>query len=164
MNRILYLMRHAQAVPGTSLLSDKDRPLTQQGTQDALKVGMKLRNDNSNINLIVSIPAARALATARLIAKELNLDASKINLEEKIYSADKIEILKVLNAVNDSVTRVLLVGHYPTILDLHNYLSATKSLDAINTAECCVLKFEKRWSELAESSAHHEFSFHLVDL
>jgi len=160
MNRILYLMRHAQAVPGTSLLSDKDRTLTAQGTHDALNIGMKLRTDNSTINLIVSSPAARALATGRLIAKEINMDANQIQLEENIYRANKIEILKVLNQISDSVTSVLLVGHYPTIIELHNYLSATKSLTTMNTAELCALTFEMQWSELSESSGHHEFSYH----
>ncbi len=160
MNRILYLMRHAQAIPGTSLLSDKDRTLTAQGKHDALNVGMKLRSDNSNINLIVSSPAARALATAHLVANEINLDANQIQLEENIYRSDKIEILKVLYRISDSVTSLLLVGHYPTIIELHNYLSATKSLTSMNTAELCALTFEMPWSELTESSGHHEFSYH----
>lgn len=99
MNRILYLMRHAQAIPGTSLLSDKDRTLTAQGKHDALKVGTKLRTDNSNINLIVSSPAARAIATARLVAQEINMDTTKIQIEENFYRADKIEILKILNTI-----------------------------------------------------------------
>lgn len=166
MNRILYLMRHAQAVPGTSLVSDKDRTLTEQGIHDALNVGMKLRTDHSTINLIVSSPAARALATARLVAHEINIEANQIQLEENIYSAGKIEILKVLNAISDSMTSVLLVGHYPTIIELHNYLSATKAHATMNTAELCALTFEMPWSELTQSSAQHMFSYHpyLVDL
>jgi phosphohistidine phosphatase len=160
MNRILYLMRHAQAIPGTSLLSDKDRTLTAQGKHDALKVGTKLRTDNSTINLIVSSPATRAIATARLVAQEINMDTTKIQIEENFYRADKIEILKILNTISDSVTSILLVGHYPTIIELHNYLSATKSLTSMNTAELCALTFEMPWSELTESSGRHEFSYH----
>ncbi len=160
MNRILYLMRHAQAVPGSLLLSDKDRTLTEQGKHDALKVGMKLRSDNSNINLILSSPATRALATAHVVAQEINMETNKIQLEENIYRADKIEILKILNTISDSVTSVLLVGHYPSIIELHNYLSATKQLATMNTAELCALTFEIPWSELTESSGQHEFSYH----
>lgn len=166
MNQILYLMRHAQTVPGSSLLSDKVRTLTEQGTHDALNVGIKLRTDNSNINLIVSSPAVRALSTARLVAQEINMDANQIQLEENIYSAGKIEILKVLNSISHSMTSVLLVGHYPTIIELHNYLSATKALATMNTAELCALTFEMPWSELTQSSAQHMFSYHpyLADL
>lgn len=160
MNRILYLMRHAQAVPGTSQVSDKDRTLTAQGTNDALNVGMKLRADNSTISIIVSSPAARAIATARLVAKEINIEVDQIQLEENIYRSDKIEILKVLYRISNSVTSLLLVGHYPTIIELHNYLSANKSLTTMNTAELCALTFEMPWSELTESSGHHEFSYH----
>lgn len=160
MNRILYLMRHAQAVPGTSLLSDKDRMLTEQGKQDALKVGTKLRSDNSNINLIISSTASRALATAHLVAQEITMNVNQIQLEENIYRADKIEILKILNTISDSATSVLLVGHYPSIIELHNYLSATKELATMNNAELCALTFEIPWSELTESSGQHEFSYH----
>ena len=153
-------MRHAQAVPGTSLLSDKDRTLTEQGKQDALNVGMKLRTDNSNINLILSSPATRALSTAHLVAQEINMDTNKIQQEEIIYRADKIEILKILNTISDSVTSALLVGHYPSIIELHNYLSTTKEIATMNTAELCALTFEMPWSELTESSGQHEFSYH----
>ncbi len=160
MSRILYLVRHAQAVSGTIHLSDKDRALTERGTNDAINVGMKLQSENSNINLIVSSPAARAQATARLIAKQISLDITMIQLSESIYSSDKIEIVKLLNTVDESAKTILLVGHYPTIIELHNYLSSTKSLATMDTAELCALKFEMPWSEISEASGLHEFCYH----
>ena len=71
MQRKLYLVRHAQAVPGTALLKDEMRTLTSSGEAVSKQVGEFLKQKNSNLNLILASPAARTKQTSLLIAQQL---------------------------------------------------------------------------------------------
>jgi phosphohistidine phosphatase len=151
MNRILHLVRHAEAEGAHPRHTDKDRALTHQGQQDALQLGDHIKASDCTINHIISSPAIRALSTAYLVARQINFETKYIQTEERIYSGGKIEILKLLNALSESFTEVLLVGHYPTIVELYNYLTL-ESKTTMSTTELCSLKFEIPWSEVTGGS------------
>jgi len=159
MSRFLYLIRHAQAANGVSFSSDMARTLTQQGERDALALGAKLKSSNSNINLILASPAVRASSTADIVSKQIEIEQSQVQIEPCLYAENKIEILKLINSLKDSITAVMLVGHYPTIVELHNYLSGNKSIASMDTAQLCALRFDSSWVEITEASGFHEFSF-----
>ncbi len=152
MSRILYLMRHAHAERGQPHQTDKDRALSQQGKQDAIQLGEYLTKSNSNINLIISSPAIRALSTAYLIAGRINFDLKHIQTEESIYSRNELEIIKLLNKFPESTNEVLLIGHYPTIVELYNYLTTNEIKASMDTAELCSLKFDVPWLEVTSGS------------
>jgi phosphohistidine phosphatase len=148
MSRILYLVRHAQSESGQSRGADKERALTHKGQQDSIQLGEYLIKSNSNINLIISSPAIRALSTAYLIAGRIKFDLKHIQTEESVYSHNELEILKLLNKFPESTNEVLLVGHYPTIVELYNYLAIDDSKTTMNAAELFSLKFDPPWSEV----------------
>lgn len=160
MSRILYLVRHAQAESDQSRRSDRERALTYKGHQDAIQLGEYLTKVNSNINLIISSPAIRALSTAYLIAERINFDLKHIQTEESIYSRNHLEIIKVLNKFPESTNEVLLVGHYPTIVELYNYLSTHETRTTMNTAELCSLNFDVPWLEVTSGSGYRGSIFY----
>jgi len=145
-------MRHAHAERGQPHQTDKDRALSQQGKQDAIQLGEYLTKSNSNINLIISSPAIRALSTAYLIAGRINFDLKHIQTEESIYSRNELEIIKLLNKFPESTNEVLLIGHYPTIVELYNYLTTNEIKASMDTAELCSLKFDVPWLEVTSGS------------
>jgi len=160
MSRILYLVRHAQAESGQSRGTDRERALTYKGQQDAIQLGEYLTKSNSNINLIISSPAIRALSTAYLIAGRINFDLKHILTEESIYSRNELDILKLLNNFPESTHEVLLVGHYPTIVELYNCLTTNEIKPSMDTAELCSLKFDGPWSEVTSGSGSRGSIFH----
>lgn len=160
MTRILYLVRHAQAEGGQPKQTDKERALTHQGQQDAIQLGRYLKKITTTIDLIISSPAHRAQSTAWLIARQIDVEPNHTQVEECIYSSSKKEILKLLNALNDSIKEVLLIGHYPTIVELYNYLAMDESKTTMNPAELRSLTFEVSWAELSGGTGSKGSAFY----
>lgn len=159
MRRILYLVRHAEAVTARDG-TDKLRALTQRGESDALQLATYIKEKNSNLNLILTSPATRALTTAQIIARQLSYDLKNIRVEDSIYSARKLEILKLLTNLTDPIHQVMLVGHYPTIVELYNYLSENESKQTMKPAEMCSLAFDVPWAEVTVGCGASSSSFH----
>ncbi len=151
MSRILYIVRHAQAASGLHQ-SDAERNLTPTGQQQATDVGNFLKSKNIFPGAILSSPAVRARETATRIAAQLEIDLAIIQINQTIYSGSKLEILKLINEVDSFVNNVVIVGHYPTIIELYDYLTDGEEIAVMDTAEIRSLAFEIPWSEISESS------------
>ncbi|MBN8578282.1 MAG: phosphohistidine phosphatase SixA [Cytophagales bacterium] len=159
MQRRIFIVRHAQAEPGTAQRKDELRALTSDGERMSQELGKFLNQKNSNLNLILTSPAVRAFQTATHIATELKT-AAEIRIEKDIYSENLLNIFQLLTSVPDNHEEVMIVGHYPTIVELHNYLAHNLKLTIMTTAEMAVLHFDSRWFELTAGAAIHEFLFH----
>ena len=69
--KILTLIRHAKSSWKDESLLDLDRPLNKRGRRDAPMMGKRLAERESCADLMISSPAARALATAEAIAEAI---------------------------------------------------------------------------------------------
>jgi phosphohistidine phosphatase len=67
----LFLVRHAKSSWDDPALLDRDRPLDGRGERDSVKMGKRLAERDARIDLILSSPAKRALATAEVFARML---------------------------------------------------------------------------------------------
>lgn len=116
MKRVI-LVRHAKAShpPG---LEDRDRPLGTRGECDAPEMGRRLARRGVQPGAIVSSPAQRALATARLIARELGYPRDEIGLDERIYEAEAGDLLEVVRGADGRIETLMLVGHNPGMTEL----------------------------------------------
>jgi phosphohistidine phosphatase len=159
MQRKIYLVRHAQAIAGSAQIPDELRPLTQEGETSSTLVGTFLKQKNSNLNLIISSNALRARHTALAIGRALS-NTIPVQVEKVLYSENKLEILKLLSVLPDSVAAVMLVGHYPTIVELHNYLASNKQLTSMHTGQLVALTFDSSWALLSAGVAAHEYTYH----
>lgn len=154
----LYIVRHAQAMSGNHEWQDEQRPLTPKGEQDARQLGVYLKSQNSNLNLIISSPALRAHRTAQLVAEPLTTNAA-IQIDRTLYSGNKLALLQRLNSLPEHQPDVMLVGHYPTIVELHDYLSTNKQVGGMQAGELIALTFVPSWRELTAGLATHLYSF-----
>lgn len=159
MQRKIYLVRHAQAIPGSVQIPDEVRPLTHEGETCSTLVGTFLKQRNSNLNLIISSHALRAHSTALAIGHALSR-AIPIQIEKTLYYESKLEILKLLTALPDSLDAVMLVGHYPSVVELHNYLASNKQLASMQTGELVALTIDSSWALLTGGIAAHEYTYH----
>ncbi len=151
MSRILYIIRHAQAVNGLHQ-SDAERNLTPAGVQQAERVGKFLKSNGVLPDIILSSPAVRARETAVQIAAQLEINPATIKVNQIIYSGSKFEILKLINELDSFVSNVVIVGHFPTIVELYSYLTRGEQITAMDTAEIRALVFEMPWATITESS------------
>jgi phosphohistidine phosphatase len=101
----LYLVRHAEAEPGTP---DELRPLTANGRQAARALGRQLREETGRVDAVVSSPLLRARQTAEAIARELDLQAEPVELLAP--GAGEAELLAAIEGRGDVV---VAVGHQP---------------------------------------------------
>jgi phosphohistidine phosphatase len=141
--KILYLMRHAKSSWDFPELSDHDRPLNPRGRKDAALMGRQLLSRDLSIDLILSSTAVRALTTATLVAKELNYDLEKLQVEAEIFKADHDGLLQIIRQVPDDIDCLMLIGHNYPISELANQL-APEDIGEMPTAAVVALRFNCR--------------------
>ena len=102
---LLYLVRHAEAAPGSP---DELRPLTARGREAARAVGQRLRAENTRVDAVVSSPLLRARETAAAIAREVGVEP-----EVADALAPGASRAAVLAAIDGRGEVVVAVGHQP---------------------------------------------------
>ena len=146
--KTLLILRHAKSKPKDPNLSDYDRTLDKLGKDDALRMGNLIRFNDSVPELIISSSAVRAKMTAEIVAEECKYEVGKIVLKRSLYRAKPEDYMTILGNLQDTITRVLLVGHNPTIEEAIEML--TDSSDV--TMPSCTLTHLSipidKWSDL----------------
>jgi phosphohistidine phosphatase len=121
--KTLILVRHAQADRGEPTQADIDRPLSRRGYRDAQTVSKKFAQTGILPDLILSGSAPRALKTARIFAQKLGLSPDAVQINRRIYEAERAEMLGLVRAFDDQYSTMMLVGHNPGISGLLHHLT-----------------------------------------
>ncbi len=110
----LYLMRHAMAVPlgSTAASRDAERPLTEEGLEQARRVARGLQRLDLEIDLVASSPWTRALQTAEQVGRVLGPRIPLQRLDALRGDARLADTSAALSALKRH-RRLLLVGHEP---------------------------------------------------
>lgn len=123
MAKTLYLVRHAKTEQGSYDQTDFSRELKPRGMRDATLVGQKLMKEGRMMDLIITSTAARAMATADIMATQMNYNIDKIHHNEELYMASVRTFLQAVNQLKLEWDHVMMVGHNPIITYLGEYLS-----------------------------------------
>lgn len=123
MSRRLYLMRHAEAAPGSP---DRQRPLTPAGRKQAETMANLLRRMNIRPAKIWHSARLRAVQTAQIVAATLPCKARA--LEQPGLEPDS-RVKPAVRAIGRSREDLLIVGHEP-----HMGKLATRLLTGRKTA------------------------------
>ncbi|WP_299826434.1 histidine phosphatase family protein [uncultured Pontibacter sp.] len=151
--KTLYILRHAKSSWDFEELSDHDRPLNNRGRSDAQLMGEELSNRGITPELIVSSSAVRAITTATLVSRELNYDAESILVNDKIYGADRKELLEVVHNTPTEVDKMMLVGHNEAISEFANMLSP-EHIASLPTTGVVALEFNcDSWYDISKENA-----------
>lgn len=149
----LTLIRHGKSDWHRPVDSDFDRPLNERGKQAAITMGERLAAVDKSPELLLSSPAQRARATARLIARELDYPEQQIVFAAEIYDAALETLIELLCNLDDQVDQALMVGHNPGFSELGQWLSRSAP-DWLPT--CGQLELElpiARWADAEENCA-----------
>jgi phosphohistidine phosphatase len=147
MKRTLFLVRHAKSSWDGVALPDKERPLADRGKRDAPMMGKRLAKRQVKPDLILSSPSWRALATAEIIANELEFRAKDIVVDDRLYATEAETLLEVIGEISDKLKCVMLFGHNPELTDLAHHISN----DITQMSTCAVAEFtfdSKSWSDI----------------
>ncbi len=145
----LFLLRHAKSSWDDITLNDFDRPLSKRGLKDIPFMGKSYRKEYTKPQLIISSPARRARETAELFAEEIDYKIDEINFEQRIYQNTLEDLVDIVQKIDDSYDRVILVGHNPSLTELANYLTEEITVDNIPTCGIFAIEFRvKSWKKI----------------
>ena len=102
----VYLVRHAEALPGDPDEPDELRPLSAAGVEQARLLGERLATASPRV--VISSPLLRARETAAAIAKAAD---AELLIDERLEPGASVASL--LAAVEGHATPVVVVGHQP---------------------------------------------------
>ena len=110
--KVLLVLRHAKARPSDPAGEDFDRRLEGRGREDAMAVGRLLRARGVPLDAIVASPAARVVETVSAVIEAAGT-AVEPAYDHRIYNAEPETLIEIIRDTDDSIQRMLLVGHNP---------------------------------------------------
>jgi len=118
----LFVLRHAKSSWNHPELDDHDRPLNKRGERDAPRMGRLLLEQTLLPDRIVSSTAARARATAEIVAEACGY-GRQVVLTRELYLATPGDCLALLAQIPVEDESVMLVGHNPGTEELVELLT-----------------------------------------
>ena len=155
--KTLYVLRHAKSSWDEMDKNDFDRALKSRGIDDARKLAHIHRNELSDVDIVVSSPANRAIHTAILFCQTIGLPMQIIHINENIYESYEDEIERIVRAFPDEVSKAIIVGHNPTFTYFANRF-LPNSIENIPTSGIVKLEFSaKSWENIAKNNLVSHF-------
>lgn len=118
MTKTIYLARHAKSSWNSGAATDYDRPLSNRGMADAVRMGNELNRLAWKPEKIISSPAVRAKQTCQTLCDKLGYDFDYVIWHKEFYAAYVVTLLHSLSALSESTKSVMLIGHNPSMEDL----------------------------------------------
>ena len=156
--KTLLLLRHAKSSWTDPRMDDHDRPLNDRGRLAAPVIGQFIVDRGLMPDLILCSTARRAQETLER-ASALWPRVPATLSEKNLYLAASHKMIERLRQVDDSVGRLLMVGHNPGFEDLSIELASGGDSAALRrmsekfpTAGLAVISFDiSEWSKLERS-------------
>ena len=143
----LVILRHAKSNKAYSV-DDFNRPLSPAGIERIQKMSHQKNGFFAKADIIFSSPAVRALNTAMIVVRELNLPIEKLKIDNSLYTFSGSSIIDYVYALDDQWSKVVLVGHNPAFTELINHFSDL-SINHLRTAGIAQITFDgDQWSDV----------------
>lgn len=147
----LLLLRHAEAVEFASGLRDHERPLTDDGIEQATAVGGALRSRGVKIDKALCSSATRTRQTWNALGVDADIEYTDV-----IYNAGGDSILESIRFLDEGVRTAMIIGHGPGLPTLAARLagpgSDQRALDVVNSrypvATICEFEIDSAWADL----------------
>lgn len=120
--KTLTILRHAKSSWKNEGQPDYDRPLSRRGEENAPMMAARITEAGIRPSLIMSSPAARAWATAKLVARAISYPIEFLQREDRLYLAALDKLLDVMAEQDAAFNSIVLIGHNPGLTEFANYL------------------------------------------
>jgi phosphohistidine phosphatase len=155
--KILTLLRHAKSGWDDPVARDFDRPLNKRGRRAAVTVGRAMQAEQMAFDAVIASPAVRVVETLQDIGDGYGNALEPVH-DADLYLASPAILLDRIQHVDDSVQRLLVVGHNPGLEQLAMMLSGADRSgllgeleDKYPTATVAVIEFHvDRWADVAK--------------
>ncbi|MBU2973515.1 MULTISPECIES: histidine phosphatase family protein [Zobellia] len=149
--KTLIMVRHGKSSWDYSV-SDKDRPLQERGVNDALLVSSKFNSQGENIDAVFSSPANRALHTAMIFTRQLNISLSLVQITNELYDFSGESVFDFISNLDDSLDSVMIFGHNHAFTHVANSLGNTY-IDNVTTSGLVQLSFPvNSWNSVTKGT------------
>ena len=147
--RRLLLIRHAKAEPGTH---DLDRPLARRGHRDAVAIGEWLNAHDMVPDLAVVSPSLRTRQTWEDASAQLGRRVAQ-RVDDRVYANRVDRLVELIGETEDSVTRLAVVGHNPSLQELALSLAGDTVGTDFPTSTVAVFDLTGDWSDFGPDGA-----------
>ncbi len=155
--KTLTIVRHGKSSWDYSDVNDIDRPLKVRGINDAYTMAQRLDSARYKTDFVISSPASRAINTALIFCRVLNIPDEKIMLNSELFHAGVDEIMEIIYGVEDQIRSVMIFGHNPGFTLLANHLS-TLSIPNVPTTGLVNLEFEcQKWNQIDKTNCKTQY-------
>lgn len=134
---ILYIIRHAEAVEGSSTLRDESRYLTEKGRATTAQMSCRIGKYGPKPRLTIASPLTRAVQTAEILAAKACRKNVVVASELLLPGADISELVKHIIGCDDAKC-VMLVGHEPQLGSLVSTLLGRDDQSIVLKKGACV--------------------------
>ncbi len=128
------LMRHAEAQADFSG-RDFDRPLTAAGRAAARAAALAMHLAGHHPGPLLASAAVRARETAAIIAQELDIPGSDVQVIDVLYEAPPELLEARIRVLALPYTLVTLIAHDPGVTDLARFLAQQPGAAPLQPAE-----------------------------
>lgn len=145
----IFLLRHAAAHQVEAYDHDKDRELTQEGVQDAHRLGQFLAATDQIPDCFVTSTAVRArqMTDALPAGGQWKVEVP-LRSTHALYQAEPADVLEEIQATNEEVRAVMVVGHEPTLSTVASRLLGSAN---ISLSPCTCVRIDAdpdQWREV----------------
>ena len=145
LSKNLWLIRHSEAENKPFKGMDLDRNLTQQGSQDSVKMRSWLNTLSHQPDLFWVSAANRTIQTAQFLSENTS---ARLIIEKALYLATAEELLDILHYSPEEQPNIAIVAHNPGISDLVNSLCNAYEIEALPPSGIAYFKLDCEWSKV----------------
>jgi phosphohistidine phosphatase len=157
--KTLHLARHGKSSWDMLGVSDLDRPLLEKGISNTMNMGITIEKKFGKPGLIITSPANRAIHTAIIFARSMNMKMQEVKINEKLYETDASTIIEIIEETNSKIDNLLIVGHNPTFTNLAN-LFLPSHIENLPTSGVVTIRFDsKSWNIINKTPIFTEVDF-----
>lgn len=147
----IYFLRHAEkSINGEA----KDIILSDKGVRQADELGRWLNENDVQIEHVLCSTAVRTRQT--LASLEQHNNYPKIEFSDRLYGGSVGDVLACIHDVQDTVKRILIIGHEPGIPQTLRFLSSPDTMNIVGwnggSYPVCTLSMietdAKKWADI----------------
>ncbi len=111
---ILYLLRHAKALPRQSGITEENRYLTEEGRERFHQAALQLKEQGMNPDRILTSPLVRSVQTTEILASVLGFSGPLLVEPRLAPGFDRHQLARLLKEHGET-KEMVVVGHEPDL-------------------------------------------------
>lgn len=157
MKQVTFL-RHAKSDWANENIKDIDRPLNDRGYADAYAMSEWYKGKKEVPDFIFSSPATRALNTALIFARTLQLNMHRFLIDSFLYETSLSYLYAFIQNQKKETNHIMLVGHNPATTLICFDLLKKGLIDDVPTCGLISINFDVNdWKKIESKTGEINF-------